>query len=147
MLEKLETENYSDSFTYQKHLFLDIVNQYTMENDKFCLQNQKDDSLMNLAITLMKSSFVTGKSLSEIGEATGLSYVHFIRRFKNFTGVSPGEYMKRLRIGRAKDLLSGTNLLIKDIAQLCGFESEYYFSNYFRKNAGLSPTDFRNTSK
>ena len=35
---------------------------------------------------------------------------------------------------------------INAIVEYCGFENEYYFSNYFKKNTGMSPTDFRNTT-
>ena len=145
LLSKLDTEPFADDFTYRQHYFHDIVNQYRMENRIPCSSDTKEDALIEKAIAYMKDHLE--KSPSEICAVTGLSYVHFIRRFKDFTGFSPGDYLKHQRIRRAKELLLGTNLLIKEISLLCGFENEYYFSNCFRKNSGLSPTQFRNTTK
>ena len=78
---------------------------------------------------------------------TNLSYVQFLRRFQKYTGVTPSEYITSLRMQKAKTLLSDTDYHIKDIAEKCGFESEYYFSNFFKKNLGLSPKAFRNSLK
>ena len=47
----------------------------------------------------------------------------------------------RPKIGYPRDLL------IKDIAYACGFENEYYFSNFFKKHIKMSPSDFRNATQ
>lgn len=57
--------------------------------------------------------------------------------------MTPFEYTARLKIKRAEELLVNTNLAIKDISGVCGFENEYYFSNFFKKRKGVSPTKFR----
>ena len=47
----------------------------------------------------------------------------------------------------AKTLLSDTDIYIRDIAFRCGFENEYYFSNFFKKHTSYSPSAFRKLSK
>ena len=60
--------------------------------------------------------------------------------------MSPSDYVITLRIQKAQSMLAQTDLRIKDIALACGFENEYYFSNFFKKHTALSPTAFRAAS-
>lgn len=84
-----------------------------------------------------------GVDLAAVAQKTGLSYVQFLRRFKAFTGMTPMDYVTSLRLQRAKELLTGSTLPVKEIANVCGFENEYYFSNFFKKHTGRSPKAFR----
>ena len=143
MLEKLENAPLKDEFEYRKHLFSDIISQYNFENERFFNKVQYGYHLMELAVETIKQRLGEKLILTEISEKTGLSYVQFLRRFQAYTGVSPSDYVITLRLQQAKNLLVDTDLLIKDIASLCGFENEYYFSNTFRKNVGMSPSSFR----
>ncbi len=144
MLGKLESIPLNGEFEYSKHLFLDIVNQYAFENNFFVNKIKNGDPLIEKAIATIKSRVNSKLILTEISEETGLSYVQFLRRFQAYTGLSPSDYITTLRLQKAKNLLIDTDLLIKDIAALCGFENEYYFSNFFKKNVNMSPSAFRN---
>jgi len=146
MLDALEKGIYADDFTYRKHLFTDIVNQYSIESGNVSGCSETHDELMEMAAQQIKKCVKNKMSLCEIGKRSGLSYVQFIRRFRAYFGITPTECLKLLRIRRAKELLKETTLPVKKISDFCGFENEYYFSNYFKKNTGMSPTDFRNTT-
>ena len=82
-------------------------------------------------------------SLAEISAELGISYVHFARRFKEYTGLSPNEYLNKAKMKLARELLSNEGFLIKQIAAECGYENEYYFSNAFKKYNGISPSEYR----
>lgn len=72
-----------------------------------------------------------------------MSYAHFRRVFKQQTGLSPYQYHLQLRINRARELLHGTTLSIKQVAARLNFENSYHFSKIFRKKAGMSPSQWR----
>ena len=146
MLDSLDKVNTVDDFSLRRHLFDDIVNQYLFEN-RSIPSDSISDPLMEKAASDIRESINKRTPLSEIGAKTGLSYVQFIRRFKECYGLTPQDYQKGLRIRRAKDMLSETNMLIREIAIYCGFENEYYFSNYFKKSVGMSPSEFRSTTE
>ena len=74
-----------------------------------------------------------------------MSYSHFARAFKQSMGVSPNVYMTEQRIGRAKKLLSETDLRIADIALRTGFASQSHFTSTFRKLVWTTPKAFRDT--
>ncbi len=78
-----------------------------------------------------------------IAEKTGLGYSLFRKEFKRYTGFSPGQYQIQLRIQKAKNLLSITDLSVKEIAYQLGFGSNNYFSRIFRQKTGMSPSNYR----
>lgn len=65
------------------------------------------------------------------------------RVFKKQTGQTIFSYLTKVRISKAKMLLTSGNLPIKTIALLVGYEDIYYFSNSFKKETGYSPTRYR----
>ena len=84
-------------------------------------------------------------SLEEQMEQIPFSKNHFRRIFEQETGCPPKEYLTRLRISHAKELLRSTTLRINEICFLCGFSDPFYFSRIFRKYTGESPKDWRKT--
>ena len=87
-----------------------------------------------------------GESLSGqiIAEQVFSSYHHFQHKFKDFTGESLWQYVKRLRLEKACFLLIYTSLPISEIAIIVGFETTATFSKAFSAFKILSPQNFRN---
>lgn len=144
MLNSLkDNTNLQRAFTFKSNLFLDIVNQYKMENQTRFLNSSAKDTAIEEAMHYLKENLHIAENLTLLSQRAGMSYIHFIRRFKAYTGVSPSQYLTGLRLNRALTLLSDTNLPIKEISVLCGFENEYYFSNFFKKHRNISPSKYR----
>ena len=61
--------------------------------------------------------------LTQVAAVAGYSRVHFVRLFRRAYGETPGQYLSRRRIERAKDVLSSANLTITEICMLVGFSS------------------------
>ena len=141
MLSKLEGKIIDNDFELKSNLFTDIVTQYAIENSVQQVCNS-EDAMIEAAVDNIKRSFHHALDLPEIARRTGLSYVQFLRRFKRHCGMTPSDYLYALRIQKAKSLLTNTDMLIKDISTACGFDNEYYFSNFFKKHVKTSPTDF-----
>jgi AraC-like DNA-binding protein len=72
-----------------------------------------------------------------------MSYTWFRRMFRQYTGLAPAQHIAQLKVQKAKELLSVSNKIIKEIAIDLGFESIDYFSTQFRKQTGQTPTQFR----
>jgi len=78
-----------------------------------------------------------------LSQKFGLVASYISRLFKKSTGLSPGEYLTKVRIDRAKSLmLSNPDLMVKEIAGMVGFKDAYYFSKTFKKETGMWPTEF-----
>ena len=79
----------------------------------------------------------------DMAAAAGLSDSHFNRLFREWTGKSPAQHLRQVRIERARQLLGDIDLSIKEIAIRTGFSDQYRFSKVFRQVDGLTPTLYR----
>lgn len=82
-------------------------------------------------------------SLNEVAGRVNHSPSHFSAVFSQETGTTFKEYLTEIRLRRAKELLRTTSLRSSEIAYRVGYGDPHYFSYVFRKNTGLTPTDFR----
>jgi len=82
-------------------------------------------------------------SLGEVARAVNTSSYYFCRTFKKVTGLHFTEYLSRVRVGKAKNLLINPNLRVTEIAYAIGFQSLPHFNKMFKTFTGLSPTAFR----
>ncbi len=73
----------------------------------------------------------------------GMSYSSFRRFFKESTGLAPNQYLLDLKMRKACTLIANTSLQIQQIAEECGFTSNFYFSRIFKLRTGFSPLGYR----
>ena len=86
-------------------------------------------------------------TLPSLAAALGISVSQLKRVFHEQIGQSMVRYLTALRIGEAKRLIREGNLTFTQIAERIGIESIYYFSNLFKKQTGMSPTEYEKTLK
>ncbi|HWO34976.1 MAG TPA: helix-turn-helix domain-containing protein [Candidatus Acidoferrum sp.] len=82
-------------------------------------------------------------SLEEMAESAGLSTTHFSHMFRKSTGESPHQFVLRLRVERAKEMLRAVEARVLDVAVACGFKTQQHFARVFRRLCGASPTEYR----
>jgi AraC-like DNA-binding protein len=92
---------------------------------------------------LMDRHYSRPLDLDALAREAGFSRYHFARAFKQAYGETPGGYLSRRRVERAKDLLRSANLTVSEICLLVGFSSLGSFSARFHELVGTSPTDYR----
>ncbi len=78
-----------------------------------------------------------------LSELVGLSTSHFAACFKKIMTVSPIEHLIRTRMYHARELLHDSSFSVGQIATICGFSSQHYFSRLFTRKHGVSPTRYR----
>ncbi|WP_316742164.1 GlxA family transcriptional regulator [Streptomyces sp. MK7] len=81
--------------------------------------------------------------VSELAERTNMSPRHFARVFAQTVGMTPGQYVRRLRIARARQLLEATDLSVRQVASRCGFTAIETFLRAFAAVVGLTPAQYR----
>ncbi len=96
----------------------------------------------------LKKAVTSGaEDLDTMAAAAGMSKFHFCRAFKEATGRSPWRYVIERRLARAKELLAGTSLSVKQIARETGFNDANYFSRLFSHEIGMSARAFRTVNQ
>lgn len=78
-----------------------------------------------------------------LAERSHLSVSRFHHMFREKTGKPPGQYIRDLRLARARQLLIANDLPVKNVAQLTGYDDVFHFSRIFKKYCGTSPAIFR----
>jgi two-component system response regulator YesN len=78
-----------------------------------------------------------------IARHVGLSEAHFCRVFRKCTGTTFLDYVHRVRIDAAKQLLTDPSLRVKEIAHALGFRTVSHFNHKFRQHTGASPREHR----
>jgi len=81
--------------------------------------------------------------LGQVAKAVNTSKFYFCKIFKKMTGVNFTEYLSRVRIEKAKNLLLNPNLRISEIAYEVGFQSLTHFNRVFKRILAQSPTEYR----
>ena len=101
------------------------------------------DSVIARAIDFMRDNLRQRVSVGRLSQTSSLSRSRFSHLFKDQTGLPPAQYLKQLRIQRARELLETTSHSIKVICALIGIKDESHFVRDFGKLYGLSPSKYR----
>ena len=81
--------------------------------------------------------------LQDAAKAAGMSASRFSTVFAQETGMTFTEYLTSLRMAKAKELLRATTLRSSEIGTAVGYSDRHYFSYLFKKNTGMTPSEFR----
>lgn len=94
---------------------------------------------------IMRVRLSSNLTIADIAGECRLTPSHFARSFRRSTGVAPHEYLSGLRIEEAKRLMIDTKFALADIALICGFGDQSYFTRVFSRSVGKSPGAWRRT--
>ncbi len=95
------------------------------------------------AKTFITEHLAEDLSLGDVAKAVNMSRFYFCKTFRKATGLNFTDYVARLRIERAKELLINPNLRVSEIAYEVGFQSLTHFNRVFRRIVGKAPTTYR----
>ena len=105
--------------------------------------SKSDNSLILQIIDYINTHFTRNISLDELSEQFFISKNSLCKKFRAVMRCSIAEYISGVRQAKAKELLSGTDMSMDEIAERCGYSSANYFSLIFKRNVGLSPLNYR----
>ena len=120
-----------------------LIDQLTKED----LPNQNALLLMP-ALTYIEENLSSPPPTNEfLASLCSISCVYFRKLFVKKYGMPPSKYITNLKIQKAKGLIISDFISFNDIALACGFTSIYHFSKVFKKETGLTPTEFKRSQK
>ena len=136
---------------YSQQKMAGIVNHligmmYSLErNIELQSLNQAHVDMINRARLRIRESLESSLTIQQVAQEMGVSYSNFRKLFKEHTGLSPAIYQQELKLQRAKELLTTTDMSIKEIAYHLNFNSPDYFSAKFKIKMGRKPSELRNS--
>lgn len=100
---------------------------------------------LKACLEYINNNYMNVIELTHLAKISGVTPEHLCRIFKQYMGIRPFEYITKIRLQKAKELLVlNRDMNISDIANLSGFQSSSYFSSVFRKHEGVTAEEFRN---
>lgn len=121
-----------------------LITELSAEFDHYLLEKEyKESKPIVLAKQYINQNYKASISLENVSAAIGFNPAYFSSLFKKETGKNFLEYVTEIRINNAKSYLAKTDMNISDIAFNVGYTDIKYFSKLFKRNTGLSPSEYR----
>ena len=146
IVEKIETAN-TEKYAGWEVTSLTALQELIIYLSKCYVLAESPDatSLLRIAdvIALLEKEYMNPWNLDDLVKIANMSKGNLIRIFKNATNQTPIEYLVDIRMQRAIELLSKTDLTVTEIAYKVGFGDSNYFSRHFRDKINSSPKEYR----
>lgn len=133
----LKIESFSELDGWIKRILGNVCEQINIKN------KLKTKHSIQKAINYIREHCQEEISLTSVADYVRLNPNYFSRFFKEETGCSFVDYLKKLRIEKAKELLRTSNLKIYEICEALGYQSVQYFSTLFKNMVGVTPQEYR----
>ncbi|MBP3962433.1 helix-turn-helix transcriptional regulator [Paenibacillus lignilyticus] len=105
------------------------------------------EMLVTEVLRFLESVFPQSISLQTIADYTHYNPSYLVRLFRQHTGKTPFSYLNELRLAAASQYLLHSDMTVQHVSQACGFQSIHYFSRTFKKQFGMSPSEWRKPSR
>ncbi|WP_373216720.1 helix-turn-helix domain-containing protein [Ruminococcus sp. 5_1_39BFAA] len=142
---KLCKEDYEEMLVSYLRELLIMIHRVILSKPRgksFFLMNEID-----AAVQYFHANYHKAISIEDYAASHNMSTSWFIRNFKEYTNATPAQYILSLRISNARTLLETTAYNVSEISNIIGYENPLYFSRIFKKQCGMSPSEFRNQMK
>lgn len=115
----------------------------TATHNVSCKASEKSMSVVETAKEYIQNNYSKDISLDDVSRTVNISPYYFSKIFKEETGEGFVEYLTGIRIEKAKELLNTTEYSMKEICSMVGYADPNYFSRSFKKNVGVTPTEYK----
>ncbi len=142
--EQKRLENTIDNCYSVNQLFQELINHIALSLSRLSdAKSKKNLSQISQAKKYIEENYMKNIALEDLGSHLGYNASYFSSIFKKETGISFIEYLSRVRIEKAKELLKEPGLRIQDICLMVGYNDVKYFTRLFYKYTGLKPNEYR----
>lgn len=124
-------------------MIMHILTQHSYNSNENDIALQVTYDKLKLVLYHIQNSYGNNISIKKAATLCGFSESHFMKLFKELTGMSFTAYLVNYRLELSAKQLKETNLSIIDISTNCGFNNHSYFTRAFKKKYGISPSKYR----
>ncbi|MCK5129638.1 MAG: AraC family transcriptional regulator [Clostridiales bacterium] len=120
-----------------------ILRCFNMDDQTPRLTDANETGKLRNTFEYINDNFLDSITLEQLSQVSGLSISYFSSLFKQYTGLSPIDFILRKKIIKSKELLTTTDMKVIEISQICGFKALSNFNRIFKKYTDLSPSQYR----
>jgi len=118
-----------------------VEREYRLEEPKIV---NADEEMMDQLMKFIEQRIGDdGLRIEDMAEAVGMGRTVFYEKIKELVGVSPSDFLRQVRMQRAKQLVSKSKMTFSEIAYSVGFTDPKYFTKCFKKETGMTPSEYR----
>ena len=144
----------SDDVEKMKHLYRypcigDYENEFMGWLEQFAnrlnrqFEDYKNKQKIQHAVQYIRENYDKDLNMAVVSNHISMNYSLFSYAFKQYTGTNFVNYLKDIRMEKARELLANTDLRIVEISQKIGYENDKHFMKIFKASCGVSPTEYR----
>ncbi|MDN4078871.1 AraC family transcriptional regulator [Paenibacillus polymyxa] len=128
---------------FRKRLLLERLLFIYIYETHMVQDNHNSSVSIEQSLSYIHEHYMLKLTLPLLADRAGMSEGHYTVLFKKATGMTMTQYLRHLRIQKAKQMFQQTRLPAKEVAQRVGFTDYFHFSRIFKKEVGCSPTQFQ----
>jgi two-component system response regulator YesN len=135
--DKLNQFNNVQTLAEMIVLMENLVNNYVIHS------GDNQTLLIRKVFSYINSHYLDNCSIDNVARSVGMNSAYLCVLFKKQTGMTVNQYMTKIKLERAQELLKDPTIKIYEIAQMAGYQDHNYFARIFRKLTGYSPSEYR----
>ncbi|SFT14643.1 response regulator [Paenibacillus sp. BC26] len=146
LTEPILIEDFFSSWFRFEEWLTDVRDRISSANTKPLFSKEIQNSIVK-AMNLAQMNISEPIAAADIAQQVNMSSSYFSQCFKQYVGQTYSDYVRDIRMERAKEYLRNTTKTIQWIAEQIGYNDEKYFSRLFREQVGVLPSEFRQLSE
>ena len=142
-----QEQQLAGSDTLMLSMLLELIVFFSRQYSKVDIPQAKALYRIGKIIGRLETQYKKDWNITQLSKVAGMSKSSLISTFKNATGYSPVDYLIRIRLQKAAELLIETEESLGEIAVQCGFHDSNYLTRQFRRVYNLTPRQFRKNNR
>ncbi|RYG63600.1 AraC family transcriptional regulator [bacterium] len=143
MRRELKTGNLPQHLSARARFFSLLVQMAEWRAEKIFATRPARGAAISEVLTFCENNFASDISNRQLAELMHFSEAHFRNVFIREVGITPGAYLRQLRLQHAQELLKDPRIPVGDIARLCGYSDSTQLGRVIKKAFGISPLQLR----
>ena len=140
-------EGFAKNDSFRDYDLSSLLDRLLIEIGRAISVEQSEKMLFAKSIRYVNEFYSQQLKITDLAKMENVSMTTYNLHFKRQMGMSPTKYILALRMHSAKELLESSELSVRDIGSMCGYEDFNFFTKTFKKFTGLSPLAYRKSLK
>ncbi len=136
-------EGFAKNDLYRTYDLATLLDRLLIEIGRAIEEKETNRVTLSRSIRYINENYTTQIKIPDLAQMENMCMTAYNMAFKKQMGMSPTRYIIKLRIDSAKELLRTTNLKIKEVGAICGYDDVCFFRKTFKKEVGVSPLEYR----